>query len=792
MKPFSLLTGFPINRTVPTLHRRILHLVTAALALAIASGPLAAAQKSTAAAPAAPVLKSLDYSGNQQARDALDREIIAAGTDAAKLDAIATRLLTTLKQADATFASRQAICQRLGSILLSASGSGSPAVLNTLGTMLTSDRDVELARLALERLPGDAIDALFVKALPKTNGHTRVAVIQSIGTRQIASAVPALSALLNESESGIADAAAKALGNIGTADAAKALSSAARARSPAFVQAQFDATTHLPPPDALPVLQSLHNDASLPTHVRATAFRRLLEVQPAGAAARITQVLGGSDWTFKEVAVEAISVQPAAEIVPALVGKLANWDPATQVAVVAALGRKADPAASAALVQAAAHRDDSVRRAALEALGRLPGTAETAQLLARATMSGDSTDAKIARHSLARLNGPGVSEIVIAGAGKGDTRSRAMFLEQLALRNMTEATPLLLKTRGDSDATIRAAAVGALGEVGSPAELPAVLQWALAATDDEEQSRALRALVNIAVRSPATAERGQPVFQAIEQASPEVAKRLLPALSRLGGAASAECAARLALHRDSALATAAVTLLARWSDRTALMPLVSVAEKSPDPEVRTTAADAALKFVERNREPWSAPQTDVLGRLLKAAPSADARKRALALLNRGNDKAALALASKLETDPELGASAREVVETIKANRAGPPKLRASAGEEQLKNILDGKTDTRWSIPATGDDWLEVDFRQRRPLKRLTLDQTGRTGEFPERYEVFVGDDLAHLGAAKSSGTGQRNRTVIELPANTRGRYVVIKNLAEREDTPWTICELFVD
>ena len=46
--------------------------------------------------------------------------------------------------------------------------------------------------------------------------------------------------------------------------------------------------------------------------------------------------------------------------------------------------------------------------------------------------------------------------------------------------------------------------------------------------------------------------------------------------------------------------------------------------------------------------------------------------------------------------------------------------------------------------------------------------------------------------AVAAGTGQRNRTVINLPAGTRGRYVIIKNGAARKDGPWTICEIFVD
>ena len=58
--------------------------------------------------------------------------------------------------------------------------------------------------------------------------------------------------------------------------------------------------------------------------------------------------------------------------------------------------------------------------------------------------------------------------------------------------------------------------------------------------------------------------------------------------------------------------------------------------------------------------------------------------------------------------------------------------------------------------------------------------------------MFVTDDVAQPGKAAVTGAGQRNRTVIDFPAGTRGRYVIIRNTAERKDSGWSITELFVD
>ena len=161
-------------------------------------------------------------------------------------------------------------------------------------------------------------------------------------------------------------------------------------------------------------------------------------------------------------------------------------------------------------------------------------------------------------------------------------------------------------------------------------------------------------------------------------------------------------------------------------------------------------------------------------------------------MNRANDKAALSFATGLTSDAEVGVAAKEAAEIIESNLSGRPVLRAFPTTSNLTNMIDGKTSTRWNAPTAGEEWVEIGFKGSRPIHRITLDQTGRGAEFPEKYEVFVTDDVASPGEARASGKGRQNKTVIDLPAGTRGRYVIIKNVAERKDSQWSICELFVD
>jgi hypothetical protein len=152
-------------------------------------------------------------------------------------------------------------------------------------TPLVLDEELSVhARNVLERIPGPESEKALRDALGQAKGRTRIGVINSVAVRRDAASTPALIKILGEDPDSAA-AAAKALGEIGTSEAAKALT-AARGKGPAPVKkAVVDGTLICADrlvaagqrPQAIALLESL-TEASQPEHVRHAARRMLSAV----------------------------------------------------------------------------------------------------------------------------------------------------------------------------------------------------------------------------------------------------------------------------------------------------------------------------------------------------------------------------------------------------------------------------------------------------------------------------------------------------------------------------------
>lgn len=129
------------------------------------------------------------------------------------------KLIGIVKSANAPLKDRADACRLLAIV-------GGKDAVAPLVALLGDEKLSHMARYGLEPNPDPAVNVALRDALGKAKGLQLVGVIGSLGVRKDAEAVGPVSKFLTGQECDVMQAAARALGKIGTADAAKAIETA--------------------------------------------------------------------------------------------------------------------------------------------------------------------------------------------------------------------------------------------------------------------------------------------------------------------------------------------------------------------------------------------------------------------------------------------------------------------------------------------------------------------------------------------------------------------------------------
>ena len=232
------------------------------------SSPVAALDAAFAA------LKNYDHGSPRAALLPLDAAVAAATAAVSDRRAMERRLVTALEEGGSVVR-REYICSKLKLV-------GSDASVNAVAALLLVPELVTAARDVLQAIPGDESTRVLRAALPRVDGSSKVAVIQSLGLRRDEGSVGPLRELLEDPASAMVGAAAAALGEIGTIEAANALRAFHRRAPEALRTTAADACLACAErlvaagekSDAVALYQLLATDAH-PKHVRYAAKQGL-------------------------------------------------------------------------------------------------------------------------------------------------------------------------------------------------------------------------------------------------------------------------------------------------------------------------------------------------------------------------------------------------------------------------------------------------------------------------------------------------------------------------------------
>lgn len=415
---------------------------------------------------------------------------------AAAIAADEAQLIAVL-QSDAGQKEKADACRELAHV-------GTRRAVPALAALLGDEKLSHMARYALEPNPDPAASAALRDALSKVKGRPLLGVIGSLGVRRDAKAVDALAGLLASADSDTARAAARALGNIGTLQAAKAIEAALDAAPAAaevdFCEGLFRSAEALAgegqSAESQAIFDRLRDRKGAPQQVRAGALRGAILSRGKQGIPLMLEAIRGADYVLTAAAARTSMEMPGPEVTAALAGELARLPADKQVLLIGALGNRGDASAGPALLSLAAKGPDAVRLAAIRNVTRL-GYGPAVALLAELSLSGQGELASAARDCLSGFSGKDADAAIAGMLADKAAAVRSLAVEIIGQRKAGQAMASLLKAAADEEQSVRLAALKALRDQAGEAELPellAILVRARSAADTQAAEGVLGAL----------------------------------------------------------------------------------------------------------------------------------------------------------------------------------------------------------------------------------------------------------------------------------------------------------
>ncbi len=564
---------------------------------------------------------------------------------------------------------------------------GTAKCVPAIAALLGEERTAQAARYALEGMPCPEAVTAMRQAVSTTSGPIQAGLIDSLGWRRDATALPLLKPLLHGPDPMIASAAASALGRIGGSDATAALV-AARDKVPPAVQPVV-LESLLPCAELLLAAGDAKGAARLyrsllaskyPDRIRAAAWRGLVLADPSRRAKLVAKALAGRDHSLQVAALKTVRELNDAAVVKACLREWAALPAECQLAVLDArlkLGGDVLPTVRTATQSPY----PAVRVAAWLALGDL-NDAASIPMLARVAARGAGAEREAARDTLARLRGTGIREALLEDLASAEPPEKAELLRALGERGDTGAADVLAQNAATGPAVVRLAALDSLRKLALPATVTPLLEIAAKSKSEADTEPALKALYAVCQASPDKAQTTRSVVEAMSRMSAAERCQALPVLSELATPAALEAAQAATRDQDPELVKQAVRVLAQWPNAAPAASLIELARATTVPSLHALAMRGSIDLAAQ--EPDASRRLALLQDAKAAAKRPDEKKQAIGKIGQIATpealQAVLADLSEPSLANEAGLAAMMIAEKLAASN---PKLANETADKVL-------------------------------------------------------------------------------------------------------------
>lgn len=558
-------------------------------------------------------------------------------------------------ESEATPTAKMEVCRLLRSM-------GSDASVPVLERLIHSDETSDMARYALEIIPGEAVDAAWLRMLAGAPDIVLPGVISSIGNRRMEQAVPGLGILLQNTDPGIASAAVIALGRIAGPEAASLLN---RTLEDSDITRKIQVTGSL-----LKCAEEFHRRnqsqkagsiydqllaAQVPDNLREAALRGKITVSPGKAQDIILGVLAGAEGVLYTAAITMVPQVFTEHSLAELCRLLPRLPDRNQAQLLAALSGYRRPEILSSAVEALESQDADVRLVALETLGKL-GYASAVGLLAQQASGSRYRERITARNSLWRMRGEQVDDAVLEELELSrDPAVQRELIKTVGERRIVRGIAPLQAWAQEADTQQnRVEAIRTLRKISPPSDLPRLIDLLLEARGVMERREWISTVAEVAGKIEHPDKRGELVEKKISGVTVTMRRRdLYRALGRIGDNSTLPTLKKALLDPDEKIRDTVVHVLAQWPDPTPRNDLLEIAKSSQDSELRVLALRNYIRMI--GIEEFSSPEeaVELLETAMRLAQRPEEKIYILSKLPQFACRAALKMAEARALDEDV-------------------------------------------------------------------------------------------------------------------------------------------
>jgi HEAT repeat protein len=606
-------------------------------------------------------------------------------------DSAKTAKQIAVLESDAPYFQKVLACKRLANV-------GTKEAVPVLAKLLGQPKMSHYARFALQPIPEPSVDAALRDAAEKLDGLLQIGCINSIGYRKDAQAIPLLAKLIKSENDKLANAAAAALGQIGTPESAALLvpllktakNKAATADSCLACAEELAQKGNSAA--AIDIYDTVRQSAGLPIYSVAAATRGAILTRGADGTKLIVEQLENKNDRLFQIGIETTRMTAGDATTDALIDVVAKLPAKRQALLLSALASRGGEKVLAVLLDKAHNSTGDIQLAALTSLRDLDDPSSVPVLFA-AAISDDANISDVARQTLVALKGDKVDQAILNELKKAKGNALLIAIRLAGSRKIDAAAPVILKSTEDSRMPYKIAAITSFGETCPLDGLGALAKFCFASGQTVEPAQ--KALLVACKRMPKDA-CCEKLASLMTGATVEQNIFLLNLIGTVGGTKALELAGTAALDKNGAIQDAATRVLGKWFSPDVAPVLLKIAQESKSKKYRVRTLRGYIRIFRQLGLP-NEQKLDMAGKAMKLAERKEERLLVLEAINRIQSPEALAYAISYLDNAELKAQAAATAVTI-GEKIAPAHPKAVA--PAMQKVIDAGPATELLNKAT--------------------------------------------------------------------------------------------